>query len=85
MREIITIMILKTIGFYSLSLSILAVLLFAFVMLGDRSIYFIVISIAIVGLIVSICGLVFDKNKIYSLISIILFLIPPIIHWFLQE
>lgn len=75
----------KTIGFYSLILGIINVILFFIVIFGNRSIYFLILDLAIIGGIISLVGLYFDKNKLYALFSLFLILAPILIHWFKQK
>jgi hypothetical protein len=76
---------IKTIGFYSLILGIINIILFFIVFFGNRTIYFLILDIAIVGGLISLVGLYFDKNKIYALVSLFLILLPIMIHWFNQK
>jgi hypothetical protein len=75
----------KTFGLYALVLGLLADLLFACVMAGNRSVYFIVLDLSIVGIVLSICGLVFDKRKLVCLVAVFLCLAPVVIHWIMQK
>jgi len=77
-------MILRTLGFYSLLLGVLTVCLFIYVLLGNRTIYFIIVNLSIIGLIVAILGVVFDKRKLFAIAAAILFLAPHVIIWILN-
>jgi hypothetical protein len=77
-------MVLKTLGFYSLLLSVLTNCLFINVLLGNRTIYFVVVNLSIIGLIASILGVVFDKKKLFAIVAIALFLAPHVIIWILN-
>ncbi len=80
-------MILKTVGFYAFLLAILNSFLFILLMqgIGVRPFYYLMLFITILGIPASIIGLLNDKNKVYSAISIIIFFVLPIIIWILQE
>lgn len=77
-------MILKTIGFYSLLLGVLTNFLFIYVLFGNRSMYFVIIDLSVIGIIASILGLIFDKTKPASMISIALFAAPHMILWIMN-
>jgi hypothetical protein len=76
---------LKTFGFHALLLGLVADILFGFVMAGNRSVYFVVLDLSIVGIVLSICGLVFDKKKFICLAAGLLCLAPIVLHWIIQK
>jgi hypothetical protein len=53
-------------------------------LLGNRTMYFLIINLGIIGIILAIVGLIFDKKKVLALISIVLLVIPHIPLWMLD-
>jgi len=87
-KNLLTIMILKTIGIYALTLSILGNLIYIYIFFSwNRSLLFVVINVTLIGIATSIIGIIFDssKFKLISLISLLLCFIPYLIIWIIHE
>jgi len=71
-------MIFRLVGTYSLLVSLVGVgiFLYSFFPSGGREIFLLALPTCLIGFVVSIFGLVYDKNKRFSVISLILCLIP---------
>ncbi len=76
---------LKIIGFYSMILGVINIILFFFVIFGNRSLYFLLIGIAIIGCLLSLIGLFYDNKKLYSSLSLLILALPVLIHWLAQK
>jgi len=79
-------MILKTIGFYAIIIGIISNMVLLYLLFSqNRPLLFLLIDIAILGVIISIFSFIFDKRKIMSLISLILCLLPILIIYIIQK
>ena len=77
-------MLFKTVGFYSLLLGILTLVLFIYVLLGNRTMYFVVINLSVIGIIAAVIGLILDKTKMSSIIALILCVTPHMVLWIMN-
>jgi hypothetical protein len=70
-------MITKTVGMYAIVISIFGICILLYTLfVWDRFVMMLSLSLGSVGIVVSLFGLIIDKNKIPSLIAIALCLIP---------